>query len=88
MKMKKYPEMISLCNSILERPRHGHQFKDIKIVGPGHAKVEGNLNKEEGEVEGIEEGHNKGDTRRIAGELVQNKKIIDKCLYRKAFALC
>jgi hypothetical protein len=28
-----------------------------------------------------------GDTRRIAGDLVQNKKTVDKCLYRKAFAL-
>lgn len=28
-----------------------------------------------------------GDTRRIASDLVQNQKILDKCLYRKAFAL-
>ncbi len=29
----------------------------------------------------------KGDTRRIAGDLVQNQETVDKCLYRKAFAL-
>jgi len=28
-----------------------------------------------------------GDTRRIASDLVQNQKILDKCLYRKAFGL-
>lgn len=28
-----------------------------------------------------------GDSRRIAEDLIQNKNIIDKCLYRKAFAL-
>lgn len=39
MKLQKYTEMIKLCNEILLRPRHGHQSKDIKIVGPGHAKV-------------------------------------------------
>jgi head-tail adaptor len=46
MKMKKYNDMISLCNMVLEKPRHGHQFKDLKIVGPGHAKVEGTLSKQ------------------------------------------
>lgn len=39
MKLQKYSEMLKLCNEILLRPRHGHQSKDIKLVGPGHAKV-------------------------------------------------
>lgn len=39
MKTKNYTEMIKLCNQILDKPRHGHDINDLKINGPGHAKI-------------------------------------------------
>lgn len=66
--------MIPLCNIILQKPKHGYNPDEMKIKGPQHAKVDGDIKQGE------------GDTRKDAN-LEQNSKIIDKCLYRKALAL-
>ena len=76
MKNENYVEMIKLCDQILEKPKHGYDPNKMKIKGPGHAKIQGK----------IPEAHDSDDEREHA-EMVQNGKIIDKCLYRKAVAL-
>ena len=47
----------------------------MKIKGPGHAKIEGKVPEADSEDE------------RESAQIHQNSKIIDKCLYRKAFSL-
>lgn len=75
LKLKNYSEMVTLCDQILETPRHGYDPDKLKIKGPGYAKIEGKLPDEPGYDE------------RQQAELEQNDKILDKCRYRKAFGL-
>ena len=77
MKESKYSQMIPLCNLVLEVPKHGFDQEKMRINGPMGFKVEGK----------VEEGDECGEDGRIAANLLQNPKIIDKCLYRKALAL-
>ena len=76
MKNENFIEMIKLCNQILEKPKHGYDPNKMKIKGPGHAKIQGNV-----------PSAPDSDDQRQHAEIVQNGKIIDKCLYRKGFAL-
>jgi hypothetical protein len=68
--------MLKICDQILDTPRHGYDPTKMKVKGPGHAKIEGKLPEEP-----------ESDDEREVAELIQNPKIIDKCLYRKALAL-
>ena len=66
--------LLNFCEQVLEVPRHGYDPAKMRIRGPGQVKVEGKL----------PEG---GGDEREEAPMLQSRKMIDKCLYRKAFAL-
>jgi hypothetical protein len=48
MKMNRYTEMISLCDCVLEKPKHGFNQDKMKIKTEG-VKVEGNTSNIDGD---------------------------------------